>query len=187
MSQEQPGRYRRSAGGLVAAMLVTVVVVGGLVLVRDLFRNDLTTRPAPVDYLAAVQYAQDSDVEVVYPGSVPEGWIATSAGLTPGKRLVWGVGLLTDEERFVGVRHEQRSLDHLLETYVDEDTSALPEAGIDSPVADSWQVFEDEGGDRAYAAEVGETVVLVYGSAPQEDLEQVVGALTTRRLPPGSG
>ncbi len=187
MSQEQPGRYQRSTAGLVAAMLVTVVAVGALVLVRDLFRNDLTTRPQPVDYLAAVRYAQESDIEVVYPRSVPEDWIATTAGLTPGEPPAWGVGLLTDEERFVGVRQEQRSLDHLLDTYVDEDTSALPEAGIDSAVADSWQVFEDDGGDRAYAAEVGETVILVYGSAPQADLEQVVGELTTRPLPPRSG
>lgn len=186
MSQEQPGRYQRSTGGLIAAMVVTVVAVGALVVFRDLFRNDLAVEPEPVDYLATVEYAQESDVQVVYPRSLPTGWIATTARLEPGERPAWGLGLLTEAERFVGVRQEQSSLDHLLETYVDEETNDLPEASLDSEVADTWQVFEDEGGDRAYAAEVGQTVVLVYGSAPQEDLEQVVSDLTTQRLPAAS-
>jgi hypothetical protein len=40
-------------------------------------------------------------------------------------------------------------------------------------------VFEDDGGDLAYAAEVGDEVVMVYGSAAEEDLRLVLDRLTT--------
>ena len=40
-------------------------------------------------------------------------------------------------------------------------------------------MFEDEGGDLAYAAELGDDVVMVYGSAGEEDLRVVLERLTT--------
>jgi hypothetical protein len=45
-------------------------------------------------------------------------------------------------------------------------------------VAREWQVFEDEGGDLAYAAELDDEVLLVYGSAGEEDLRLVLERLT---------
>ena len=51
------------------------------------------------------------------------------------------------------------------------------EVTLDSGVADTWTVWTDEGGDTGYAAEVGDETVLVYGSAPAEDLEEVIALL----------
>lgn len=180
---EQPGRYSRSVAGLVAALLVTLLAIGGLVTLRELFRDDLVRDPEPLDYLAVVGQAQGSGADVVYPRSVPDGWIATSVDLAAGDRPEWGIGFLTDEERFVGLRQEDSSVEDLLATYVDEETRELAEVRIVSEVADNWRVFEDDGGDRAYAAETGGEVVLVYGSAPQGDLELTVGRLTTQQAP----
>lgn len=176
---EQPGRYQRSTSGLLASILVTLLAIGAFVGVRALVREDAAQDPEPVDYLAAVGQAQEAGVDVVYPSAVPEGWIATSVDLTQGDRPAWGLGMLTDDGRFVGLRQEDGSVDDLLETYVDEQATEVGETGLASPVASTWRVFEDDGGDRAYAAEVGDDVVLVYGSAPREDLELVVGRLTT--------
>ena len=53
-------------------------------------------------------------------------------------------------------------------------------------VASTWETYSDEGGDLAYAAEVGGMTVLVYGSADRDDIEQLVGSLTTRPLPTSS-
>ena len=39
-------------------------------------------------------------------------------------------------------------------------------------MADTWTTWTDEGGDTGYAAEVGDETVLVYGSAPAEDLKR---------------
>lgn len=179
---EQPGRYQRSTAGLIGAILITLVAIGGFVGFRALVRDEVEAKPVSVDYLESVGFAQDAGVEIAYPTSLPEGWAATSVDYRPGDPPAWGVGFLTDDTLFAGVRDEDAPLDDLLETYVDEDEDdieQLADQEIDSQVASSWEVFEDGGGDRAYAAEVGDRVVLVYGSAPAEDLEMVVERLTT--------
>jgi hypothetical protein len=175
----QAGRYQRSFSGLIGAIVITLVAIGAFVAVRALVRDDVEQEPQAIDYLESVGFAQESGVEVVYPAALPRGWIATSVDLVPGERPAWGLGLLTDDERFVGVRQEDETLDDLLPVYVDEEVRELPPEKVDSQVAQTWQVFEDDGGDRAYAAEVGDTTVLVYGSAGELDLRTVVEALTT--------
>ncbi len=179
---EQPGRYQRSFSGLIAAIVITLVAVGGFVVVRTFVRDDASNEPQTVDYLEMVGLAQEAGAEVVYPQDLPEGWRATSVVFVPGDRPAFGVGMLTDGGRFVGVRQEEDDLDDLLSTYVDEDAGEIADRGtesIDSAVAPAWQTFEDEGGDLAYAAEVAEARVLVYGSAGADDLRAVVEQLTT--------
>ncbi len=179
---EQAGRYQRSTGGLIGAIVITLVVIGGFVVFRATVRDEVDQEPEKLDYLESVGFAQEAGVEIAYPASVPEGWAATSVDYQPGDPPAFGVGFLTDDTLFVGVRDEDASVDDLLEIYVDEDENKidqLADEDLDSDVASTWQVFEDSGGDRAYAAEVGDRVVLVYGSAPAEDLELVVEELTT--------
>lgn len=180
---EQAGRYQRSTAGLIGAILITLVAIGGFVVFRSLVRDEVQQEPEAIDYLESAGFAQDAGAEIAYPRSVPDGWSATSVDYQPGDPPAWGVGFLTDETLFVGVRDEDASLDDLLETYVEPDENdieQLADQGLDSEVASTWQVFEDSGDDRAYAAEVGDRLVLVYGSAPSEDLELVVEQLTTQ-------
>lgn len=181
---EQPGRYQRSFSGLIAAMVITLVAIAGFVLVRAFVRDDVSNEPETVDYLEMVGLAQDAGAEVVYPRDLPDGWRATSVDFVPGDRPAFWLGMLTDGGRFVGVRQEEDDLDDLLSTYVEEDAGRIEDQGtesIDSAVAPQWQAFADEGGDLAYAAEVGESWVLVYGSAGSDDLRAVVEQLTTER------
>lgn len=184
---EQAGRYQRSTAGLIGAILITLVAIAGFVVFRALVRDEVEREPEPLDWLSSVGYAQESGAEVAYPGSVPEGWAATSVDLQPGVPPAFGLGFLTDDGLFVGVRDEDAQLDDLLATYVEEDENELEQLEdlrIASDVASTWQVFEDSGGDRAYAAEVEDRVVLVYGSAPAGDLELVVERLTTEPVEP---
>ena len=53
---------------------------------------------------------------------------------------------------------------------------------VGGSVARHWGGYADPGGDLAYAAEVGDHSVLVYGSAPGDDLRAIVESLTTARL-----
>ena len=41
------------------------------------------------------------------PRDLPEGWQATNVEVAPGERPVWGVSLLTDDQRYVGIRQDQ--------------------------------------------------------------------------------
>lgn len=179
---ESGGRYQRSPGGLVIAMVVTVAVVIGLVLVRSWLSADVEIEPADVDYLEKVEQAQDAGLEPVYPPTLPEGWQATGAEVTPGQPPGFGLALLTDDESFVGVRQANDSVDDLLEKYVVEETDEGESYQVTGSVAPTWETYSDDRGDLAYVAEVGETTVLVYGSAGRSDIEGLVASLTTRPL-----
>ena len=176
---ETPGRYQRSASGLLGALIVTLLVIGAFVAFRALNRDELELRPASVDYLEQAGLAQDAGLDVVYPRDLPAGWQATNVEVVPGERPVWAVSLLTDDQRFVGIRQEDDQLDDLLATYVDDRVEVRPDVRIEGSVAKDWQVFEDDGGDLAYAAELGDQVVMVYGSAGEDDLRLVLEQLTT--------
>lgn len=183
---EQPGRYQRSFSGLIAAIVITVLAVGGFVAVRGLVRDDVSNEPESVDYLETVGLAQQAGEEIVYPRALPDGWRATSVDFQPGERPAFGLGVLTDQGRFVGLRQEDDNLEDLLATYVEEDADEVADLGsqtLAGDVATQWRSFEDEGGDRAYATEVGDSWVLVYGSAADEDLQALVEQLTTEPRP----
>lgn len=183
MSQtEGGGRYQRSVSGLVIAMAVTVGAVFALVAFRSLISNDLEVDPADLDYLERVGQVQDSGIEVVYPARLPGGWQATGVEVEPGEPPAFGLNMLTGDEKFAGLRQENASLDTLLDRYVVEDTEQGESFRTTGSVADTWETYDDGSGDLAYAAEVGDTTVLVYGSAGRDELETLVGLLTTRPL-----
>lgn len=182
-----PGRYNRSVDGLVAALVITVVAVLAWVLFRALTSQDEEIERDAVDYLETVQLAQDADVEIAYPPTLPDGWKATNVTIVPGERPAFGLSILTDAGTFVGVRQEDEALDELLATFVDEEPDNISEEdalSVDSPIATSWEGYSDEGGDLAYTAELGEERLLVYGSASQADLTLLIELLTTDPLTP---
>lgn len=179
--EERPGRYQRTTGGLVASMVVTVVVVVGLLAVLSLFRDEPEVEPDRVDYLEIVGLAQDADLRPVYPAELPEGWAATKAEVLPeDESPTFDLGLLTDGEEFVGVVWTEEDLDDLLAERVDdEDVEQTERFEVEGSVAREWQGYRDPSGDLAYAAEVDEHTVLVYGTASEEEFAAVVGSLTT--------
>jgi uncharacterized protein DUF4245 len=105
--------------------------------------------------------------------------MATSVHFSAVEDPVFGLGMLTDDGEFVGVRQEDAPLDDLLATYVDEESTEGEELTLPSAVARTWRSFTDSGGDRAYAATLGDAEVLVYGSASAADLRRVIELLTT--------
>ena len=176
---ERPGRYARSANGLIASLVVTLLAVGAFVVFRAVTRDNQAVEPEAVDYLDTVVQIQQSGVRVAYPPSLPEGWKATNVAYEPGDRIAFGISMLTDEGTFVGVRQEDEGLDDLLATYVDEETSEGEPARFDSPLATTWETYSDEGGDTAYATELGDDTLLVFGSADEDDLRLLLESLTT--------
>ena len=175
---EQPSRYTRSFSGMIGALIVTVLFVLAFVAFRGLFRADVDNAPVAVDWRESVELAQEADFQVVHPSELPSGWTATSVDLFAGAEPRWGLGVLTDEGNFIGIRQEDTSVDGLVELYVDEDALPGDDVSLPSEVTDMWQTWSDDGGDRGYSTELGDEAVLVYGSAPVEDLEAYVELLT---------
>jgi hypothetical protein len=185
--REEPSRYSRTTNGLLASLLVTVVAVGGFVVFRETFRDQPVVTRDAVDYLGTVKAAQEADVELVYPARLPRGWIATSIDFVPGERPAWGIGMLTADGRYVGLRQEDADVDELIASYVDEDAEPGDSSGFESDLSTGpWQTWADTGGDLAYSttltsgatSTMGETL-LVYGSASRDDQEQLIALLTT--------
>lgn len=181
----KPGKYQRSAGGLAVALVVTVVVVVAVLWFLGLFRSETVVEPEPVDYLEPMASAQQAGVVPVYPESLPDEWFATGVDLTPGDDPAVGLKFLTDEEQFVGVRQEDASVTALLNTYVDEDAVEAAGYSARGSIATEWEGYTDDGGDTAYATEFGDAIVLVYGSAPAEDLQALIELLTTEPITDG--
>jgi hypothetical protein len=181
--QERPGRYQRSVAGGIGSMIVIVAVVLAYVGFRAFFRDNEAVEPEAVDYMSVVGPAQQSGVPVVYPASLPKGWIATSVDFVPGARPAFGVGMLTDDGKFVGVRQEDTDLSSLLERYVDKNAVKGDTVSVPGALAPEWQEWSDAGGDHAFSATVGDFEVLVYGAAPTDDLLTVVRSLTDAPAP----
>jgi hypothetical protein len=165
----RPGRYQRSFGGLIGSMIVLVLVVLGIVVFRGAFRNTPSYDPEPVDYEAVVT-------------SLQQGWFAKDVWFERGDRPQFDLALMTSDEHFAGLHEEDESVEALVDTLVGTDATRGDTVTIDSEVAPRWQTFSDPGGDHAFAAEVDGQTVLVYGSAPEEELRTLVESLTTDRL-----
>lgn len=175
---EQPSRYTRSFGGMTGALIVTVVFVLAFVTWRGLFRSDNDDTPQSVDWQDSVEVAERADLAVVHPRELPAGWTATSVDLVATGERRWGLGVLTDDGDFIGIRQEDASVDDLVETYVDEKAEAGEDATVASDITDTWQTWSDEGGDHAFSTELDDEALLVYGSAPVADIEAYLGLLT---------
>jgi hypothetical protein len=184
--REEPSRYSRTTNGLLASLLVTVLAVVAFVLFRETFRDPPEIPRGAVDYLGTVEDAQDGGIELIYPSSIPEGWDVTHIDFVRGQRPAWGVGMLTEDGRYVGLRQEDADVDDLLEAYVDQNAEPGDQNTIESGVATGpWQTWADADGDLAFSTTVdqgvettlGETL-LVYGSASRDDQELLISLLT---------
>ena len=182
----QPPRYNRSFGGLAGSMIVLVLVVLGIVVFRAAFRSTPTYEPDPVDYRALVASLQENGLSPAYPASLPDGWFVKDATFKPGERPVLDLALTTSDDHFAGIHEEDEDVDTLVDTYVGTDATEGDTVAVDSAAAPRWRTFSDPGGDHAYAAELGNQTVLVYGSAPDDELRTLVESLTTAKLAPSS-
>jgi hypothetical protein len=177
------GRYQRSSGGLIGALIVTVGAVVAFVAFRALTSDDDPTPVRAIDYAASVEGARaDGKLTVLAPDRLPLGWKATSATYTRGVSPTWHLGMLTGDTKYVGVEEALESIDDLVEEHVDENAQRGKDITIG---AEKWQTWTDSDGDYAVARALegpkgAEESVLVVGSAPADEVRQVAESLTDR-------
>jgi hypothetical protein len=158
---ERAGRYQRSFGGMVTAMVVLVVLLVAWLGFRALTSSQ---PPSPVH---AVSYADDAsaaakaaDFALLAPPRLPSGWRATTVRYTGQPRPHWHLGVLTDENRYVGLEQGHESVGSSLTSYVDSSPSRGPAVRI---VGTPWQSWRDSKGDLALVRRQGGTTTLVVG------------------------
>lgn len=171
---ERAGRYQRSAAGMVGSMLVLLAVVAAFVVFRDLNRNE-PVRPVPgVNYEQTLSYAREqAGFPVLAPDPLPQGWRATTVEFLPGPR--WHLGMLTGDQRYVGIEQSASSEQDMVETYVDANAVRSGAVTIEGA---RWRVWTDSGGDTAVVRRTDEVTTLVVGQVPRDELTGFVADLT---------
>ncbi len=176
MSQSGTVRYQRSTGGLVAAMVLLVVGVMLLVGVRALLSPDADSPVREVDYERVVPVArQAAPFDLLAPATLPPGWRATSVGFSDTPRPHWHLGVLTDDEAYVGLEQGSGSVASMVARYVDDEA----ERGAAVTVGNrQWASWRDAGGDLALVRRDGGTTTLVVGHrVPQRTLAAYAAGL----------
>ena len=184
---EQAGRRQTSFGGMVGAMLVLVVGVGAFVLLRDANRVAPSDPVRPVDYAQPAEYAAEAATfELLAPPELPQGWIATSVRFEGTGDQAWHLGVLTDEQRYIGLEQAERTVEAMVADFVDED--AVAGAGLEV-AGDTWARWADPGrdldadpaaaadADLALVREDGGATTLVVGTVSQDQLADFVASL----------
>jgi hypothetical protein len=163
-----------------AAGAVSPLTAGGL---DPCLRLSALAAAVAVDFLDTVRSVQSAGIQIAYPGSLPEGWIAQEPTFTPGDRPVWMLPMLTDAGKYVGIHQADAPLTDMLATDMPKGARQGEDVQIDSALpgdqATTWSSWSDGTRDHGFATTVGDDTLLVYGSAPVEDLKKLIGLLTT--------
>jgi len=169
------GRYPQTALALVGAIIGCLAIVAFLVLV--VVRPDGGSRPAADWHAVAEQVAAEYGSVVIDP-QLPEGWTANYARLTRGEDAdTWEIGFLSPAQGYVGFVQ-----------YLGEPGAVLPDtlgesAGTWQVGGRVWEVFDQRALDPtsnyaiAIATDASSSTVLLHGSASDDDLHVVAGAV----------
>ncbi len=158
----QAGRYQRSFGGLIGAMVVLVAVIVGWVAFRSVFSDNPDSAVRVVDYREDLPVAREAaEFDLLAPDRLPTGWRSTSARFTPMPKQAWHLGVLTDDDDYVGLEQSDRSVRSMVEEYVDPQARRGDEVDV---AGSPWTTYTDAGGDLALVRRQGNTTTLVVGS-----------------------
>jgi hypothetical protein len=172
---QQSARYQRTFSGLVGAMVVLLLVVLAFVLFRALNRSDVEDPVQPVDYADNLEFWQsEASFELLAPAALPDGWIATSARFESSKPQSWHLGVLTDDDHYIGIEQERADEASMVGEFVDEHAVAGDEVSVTGA---TWHAYSDEGGDHALVRRADGVTTLVVGTVSQDRLIAFVETL----------
>ena len=177
---EQPGRYQRSASGMVAAMVILLLVIAGYVAFRAITRDNLETPIPTVDYAPVLKQARaDKVLLALAPSPMPRGWRATSVRYVAQGDPAWHLGMLTGSGQYVGIDEQQTSPANLAQEFIGEDATPGPAEQIGGQVWISWS---DPGGDFGLVREAGrgstKESILIGGSGTPAEVRQLVRSVS---------
>ena len=161
-------------------MIRTVVVLLAIVAVIGAWQAFLSDEPGdparPVDYRAALTAARaDAPYAVLGPVELPAGWRATSVRYEPGEGSAWHLGVLTDEDEYVGLEQATGPPGELLDQVAPE-TAPAGTVEIDG---DTWRLRRsDDGTETTLVREETGATTVVTGTPELSVLEDFVLLLT---------
>lgn len=175
VSQTRSG-YRSSVNGLVGAMVVTLLLMGGVGLLTLLQHRQIDNAAPTVQYAELlVQARAQAPFGVLAPQPVPAGWRATSAEWNAaGPEKSWHLGFLTNHAEYVGL--DQGST--VSQQFVADKTRADQPGAPVQIAGKGWQTLTS-GHEMALVRVGGRVTTVVSGTAPQSTLVAFARSLTT--------
>jgi hypothetical protein len=172
MSSTGSSRGNPSMGDVVRSVAVLSALVLALWGFGQLFTKTPDSPVKPIDYAATVKSARPAaEFELLAPSTLPKGWVATSAQFTP---TTWHLGVVTDDEEYVGLEQRKGDSKRLVATYA-KDSKAAGTATIDG---ETWELREGPDGDVTFVRSESGLTTLVTGEAPRAEVEAYVSSLS---------
>ncbi|MCW2748828.1 MAG: hypothetical protein JWP10_1970 [Nocardioidaceae bacterium] len=182
MTQLEPGPPKSARGNpSLGDILRSVAVMAAIVLVAALVGLFFTRTPdaqsRAVDYKTPLaQAATISTFDLLAPGQLPDGWIATSVSFDPGPKGRWHIGTLTEDGDYVGLEQSPRDEQSLLDEFSPK-TSAKGDVEV---AGQTWQLRTSGSGETSLVRRDSGVTVLVTGTAPRKDIDRFAESLIVR-------
>lgn len=154
-----------------AVLLLIIAVLGGAQRLLSTPQDGDPVRP--VEYAATAEAARENaPFELLAPSELPQGWRATSVRYVPGDEATWHLGVLTDEDKYVGLEQAVGDAEALVDVYAQD---ADPDGSVDLG-GSTWQVLR-EGDETTLVRDENGSATLVTGDAAQADVELLAKSL----------
>lgn len=177
MSERAPrsSRGNPSTGDIVRSVVVLGLIVLGLWMIGLLITSTPDDAVGDVDYASIASSAQEAaQYPVLIPSSVPEGWRANGARFRPSGEQPWHLGMLTDNDIYIGLEQAVGTGEGLLSTFAED---SEPD-GTATIAGDEWQVHRGQGATVTYVREADGAATLVTSRADRAVVERYIASLS---------
>jgi hypothetical protein len=166
-------------GDIVRSTLVIALIILALFGLGKLFTTTPEQTVSAVDYQPIVTQARSAtDLPLLAPATLPEGWRATSVRFDAGPDSTggsWHLGVLTDDDEYVGVEQTPLSIDRAVERWAD----GSEESGSAQVAGQVWSVRAGPGDRITYVLREDDRTTLINGTVSQQVLEDYISSLSS--------
>ncbi len=165
-------------GDIVRSVAVIGVILLGLWGIGRFFTQTPENPVSAVDYQTTLQQVRSTtDIPVLAPATLPEGWRATSARFEPGSADddgAWHLGVITDDEEYLGLEQSSLSVERAAERWAEDSE----EAGSAQVAGQVWAVRAGPLDRTTYVTREGDRTTLVTGTGTPEEIESYITSLS---------
>jgi hypothetical protein len=171
MSSPRSSRGNPAMGDIIRSMVVIAVIILAVFGFGKLFTATPETVVKPIDYVTVVDQARPAATfPLAAPATLPEGWRATSARFQANG---WHLGILTDEDEYVGLEQLTSSIDRAVDRFAED---SKPD-GTAEVAGQSWTVRSGPDGRVIYVRNADGLTTLVNSSASRAVVEDFIESL----------
>lgn len=162
------GANAKMSDVLRSVLLLTAGVLVVFVLGRIFFTVEPDRPVSEVDYLTAAEGVEPTaGFDPWVPERLPEDWMANSARIDA---TTWEMGVVTDDDEFIGIRQLRDGEGEALDGAIDGETREESVGDV------TWQVGES-GGELVYASTEGEVTTVVTSTTSEDVTRDYVSSL----------